>query len=147
TLRRHIASIHKGSYHKWCKTEDFLSMLPEDTHARKLDNDKKMQQTQVIDHFDVAEPRKIPVFYSDELFKEAAIEWLIATDQPIQAFEHPKFKNMIDVAASATNSVTLPNRKQAREVIVELFKDQMRRLKDRLNVRGFDFSPADCGIY
>ncbi|KAG1822260.1 hypothetical protein EV424DRAFT_1274081, partial [Suillus variegatus] len=45
--------------------------------------------------------------YVDSLFKQAAIEWLIATDQPIQAFEHPKFKEMIDVAAQATNGVKI----------------------------------------
>lgn len=55
--------------------------------------------------------------YSDKLFKSVAIEWLIATDQmrhhlsfpftailstvpqPIEAFDHPKFKEMIDVAS------------------------------------------------
>ncbi|KAF8868493.1 hypothetical protein BD779DRAFT_1460392, partial [Infundibulicybe gibba] len=138
TLQRHIASIHKGLYHKWCKAENFLSMLPEDACTRKLENqvekNQKMQQTQVIDHFNTVEPGEVPAFYSDELLKEAAIEWLIATDQPIQAFEHPKFKNMIDIVARATCGVVLPNRKQAREDIIRLFKDQMKRLRERLNV-------------
>ncbi|KAF8869629.1 hypothetical protein BD779DRAFT_1430607, partial [Infundibulicybe gibba] len=139
TLRRHIASIHKGPYHKWCKAENFLSMLPEDTRARKLElegleKNQKMQQTQVIDHFNAVEPGEAPVFYSDELIKEAAVEWLIATDQPIQAFEHPKFKNMIDIIARANRGIILPNRKQAREDIIQLFKDQMKRLRERLNV-------------
>ena len=38
------------------------------------------------------------LLYSDKLLQQAAIEWLVATDQPIQALEHPKFKEMIDVA-------------------------------------------------
>jgi len=54
--------------------------------------------------------------------------------QPIQAFEHPSFRNMIDIAARATNGVTIPNRKVTREEIMNMFKNQLTRLKERLNV-------------
>ncbi|KIK32026.1 hypothetical protein CY34DRAFT_102366, partial [Suillus luteus UH-Slu-Lm8-n1] len=49
--------------------------------------------------------------YSDQLFQKAAIEWLIATDQPIQALEHPRFKEMVDVASRATQGVKILGRK------------------------------------
>ncbi|KAG1853818.1 hypothetical protein C8R48DRAFT_610667, partial [Suillus tomentosus] len=56
--------------------------------------------------------------YSDKLFKQAAIEWLVAMDQPIQALEHLKFQEMIDIASQATNSVKIPSRKATRAEIM-----------------------------
>ncbi|KAF8805385.1 hypothetical protein BYT27DRAFT_7224981 [Phlegmacium glaucopus] len=49
--------------------------------------------------------------YTHKAFHQAAIEWLVATDQPIQALEHPKFKELVDLAARATNSVKIPGQK------------------------------------
>ncbi|KZP09480.1 hypothetical protein FIBSPDRAFT_759939, partial [Athelia psychrophila] len=54
--------------------------------------------------------------------------------QPIQAFEHLSFKRMIDVAARAVNGVVIPNRKATRAEIIDLFKCQLTRLKERLTV-------------
>jgi hypothetical protein len=56
-------------------------MLPEDTKSRKAEIKEKLQQTQVNDHFGKAQPEKKPEPYSDEFFKEAAIQWLVETDQ------------------------------------------------------------------
>lgn len=42
---------------------------------------------------------------------------------------------MINIAARATRGIKLPDRKQTREAIVKEFKNQMKRLKDRLSVR------------
>jgi hypothetical protein len=89
--------------------------------------------------------------YSDKLFHRTAIQWLTATDQvmcilclplirlspqpnysflqPIQALEHPKFKEMIDVASRATNGVDIPGRKATRGEIIRLFKDHLTNLK------------------
>ncbi|KAH9987894.1 hypothetical protein BJV77DRAFT_918932, partial [Russula vinacea] len=73
--------------------------------------------------------------YTDQSFCQAAIEWLIATDQPLCALEHPKFKEMIDIAARATNRVKLPGQKSTRaEIIRLLFKNHLTSLKSRLNV-------------
>lgn len=55
--------------------------------------------------------------------------------QPIQAFEHPSFKNMINIAARATNGVKIPDRRQTRQAIIDTFKRQLAALCDRLNVR------------
>ena len=54
--------------------------------------------------------------------------------QPLQALEHPAFHKMIDIAACATNGVTIPNRKATREEIMNMFRNQLTRLKERLNV-------------
>ena len=59
------------------------------THVLKMataiyfaNSDKeRLQQTQVNDHFEKAQPESKPEPYSDELFKEAAIQWLVETDQ------------------------------------------------------------------
>ncbi|KIJ97876.1 hypothetical protein K443DRAFT_104908, partial [Laccaria amethystina LaAM-08-1] len=60
--------------------------------------------------------------YSNALFREAAIEWLIATDQLIQALDHPHFKRMIDIAACATKGVKIPTCKATHKHIIKLFK-------------------------
>ena len=52
----------------------------------------------------------------------------------MQALEHPAFKNMIDIAARATKGVKIPNRAQTRSEIIKLFKRNMTRLRERLNV-------------
>ncbi|KZP31896.1 hypothetical protein FIBSPDRAFT_723521, partial [Athelia psychrophila] len=54
--------------------------------------------------------------------------------QPIAALEHPKFKDMIDIASRATNGVKIPNRKATRLAIIRMFKSQLSNLKKRLNV-------------
>jgi hypothetical protein len=57
-------------------------MIPEDAKMRRQEaiaNAK--EQTQVDDHFRQVKPEEKPVPYSDELFKEAVIQWLIETDQ------------------------------------------------------------------
>ena len=102
TLRRHMASKHKvpffylyslnhhlffikkkhqDLYRSWCTKNKFISMLPEDTKFCKLQIKEKLQQTQVNNHFKKAQPENKPEPYSDELFKEAAIQWLVETDQ------------------------------------------------------------------
>ncbi|KAG1758826.1 hypothetical protein EDD22DRAFT_783439, partial [Suillus occidentalis] len=64
--------------------------------------------------------------YSDKLFKQAAIEWLVATDQPIQALEHPKFKEMVDITSRATNGVKIPGSKATHAEIMRMFKNHLR---------------------
>jgi hypothetical protein len=56
-------------------------MLPEDTKTRKAEIKEKLEQTQVNDHFKKVQPESKPEPYSDELFREAAIQWLVETDQ------------------------------------------------------------------
>ncbi|KAI6094253.1 hypothetical protein EV401DRAFT_1799624, partial [Pisolithus croceorrhizus] len=46
-------------------------------------------------------PKEQEVQCSDSIFHEAAICWLINTDQSIYALQHPDFKAMIDIASCA----------------------------------------------
>ncbi|KAF8338598.1 hypothetical protein F5887DRAFT_889826 [Amanita rubescens] len=134
TLRQHMQSAHASLYRRWCKKTGFKSMLPEDTKARRAALlEETLRQTEVDEHFTKQKPEDRPQPYSDKLFEEVAIQWLIETDQPIQAFQHRTFKKMIDVAARATRGVNIPGGKRTREVIVKTFKEQMQALGERLN--------------
>ncbi|KAJ7593826.1 hypothetical protein C8J56DRAFT_776467, partial [Mycena floridula] len=139
TLRRHMARFHRAEYRRWCKRNNFLSMLSEDSKARKTAADPNatpppppQEQSHVDTHFPVLTEK--PVTYSDTLMEEAALEWLIETDQPICALEHPAFCRMMDIAAKATRGIALPNWKLTRERIISLFKKQMARLRDKFKV-------------
>ena len=54
--------------------------------------------------------------------------------QPIQALEHTKFKELIDIASHAKNGVKIPHRKITRGEIKQLFKEHITKLKTQLNV-------------
>ncbi|KAF8800066.1 hypothetical protein BYT27DRAFT_7012753, partial [Phlegmacium glaucopus] len=91
-------------YRKWCKQNNFESMLPKDTKARRATFlETTLRQSQVDSHFNPMKPEDKPKPYTNKLFKEAAIQWLIETDQPIQAFDHPAFQKMVETAAHATH--------------------------------------------
>ncbi|KAI9453639.1 hypothetical protein F5148DRAFT_985456 [Russula earlei] len=131
TLRQHMQSSHKAVYQKWAETNRFLSMLPKDAENRRKDAETNNQSC--LDPHPQEKPQNtIP--YTDELFRNAAIEWLMSTNQPIQAFKHPSFQNMIHVASHVTNGVKIPNRCQTRQAIIDTFKWQLTALHDRLNV-------------
>ena len=69
-------------YKKLAKRNNFNSMLPKDTQeCQKMLAATNLQQSAVDDHFELACPEDKPVLYADNLFHEAAIEWLIETNQ------------------------------------------------------------------
>ncbi|KAG1848409.1 hypothetical protein C8R48DRAFT_614931, partial [Suillus tomentosus] len=103
TCRRHVAYRHLDAYRKWCKANKFESMLALDVKERKnAAAVMSAQQGSLDPHLHEVQPGKHVLPYSDKLFREAAIEWLASTNQPIQAFDHPSFKKMIDTASRAT---------------------------------------------
>ncbi|KZP15903.1 hypothetical protein FIBSPDRAFT_749459, partial [Athelia psychrophila] len=132
TLRRHAESKFAGKYRKWAKDSNFISMLPSDVEDRKIK--AKITQRSLDEHLVHEKLSERVLSYTDQRFRSAAIEWLITTDQPIAALEHPKFKDMIDIASRATNGVKIPNRKATRLAIIRMFKSQLSNLKKRLNV-------------
>ncbi|KAJ6602898.1 hypothetical protein B0H10DRAFT_1822983 [Mycena sp. CBHHK59/15] len=79
--------------------------------------------------------KEVIITYSHELFREMPIEWLVATDQPIDALEHLKFVEMIEISARAKDGVRIPGRKSAREEILNTFQKRLDHLKAKLNVR------------
>jgi hypothetical protein len=57
-------------------------MIPEDAKARRQETNLNVkEQSQVIDHFMRIKPEDRPMPFSDGLFKDTAIQWLIETDQ------------------------------------------------------------------
>ena len=48
--------------------------------------------------------------------------------------DHPSFRKMIGIGSRATKGVIIPNRHTTRSEIIDLFKKQMAKLKDLLNV-------------
>ncbi|OJT04203.1 hypothetical protein TRAPUB_5111 [Trametes pubescens] len=132
TLRRHMQATHQAAYYTWTKANHFESMLPKDTLARR-EKHKLQEQTRLNAHLVEKPPPECIIKYTDAIYREAAIEWLLATDQPLRALEHPAFKNMIDIAARATDGVKILNCKQTRREIIRLFKKNMTQLREKLN--------------
>ncbi|KAH6915463.1 hypothetical protein BKA70DRAFT_1094076, partial [Coprinopsis sp. MPI-PUGE-AT-0042] len=130
TLRRHLEHKHKGAYNSWASKAGFESKLPSATKARR-EAAKPSTQTSLDSHLEKGE-RIIP--YSHDLFKEAALEWLITTDQPLQAFKYSSFQNMIDIASRAPNGVRIPSGADTRTSILNSFKKNVTDLRRRLNV-------------
>ncbi|KAG0700114.1 hypothetical protein DFH29DRAFT_807956, partial [Suillus ampliporus] len=94
-------------YIQWADTNKFASMLLRDTKHCKLDAAAD-SQAHLNAHLSEKKPKDHIVPYSDALFCEAAIEWLIETDQPIDALNHKSFRYMINTAARATNGIKIP---------------------------------------
>ncbi|KAG1789263.1 uncharacterized protein HD556DRAFT_1244079 [Suillus plorans] len=134
TLHRHAEAKFSGKYRKWAKEHSFESILPGNIKACK---DNAAQQNINV-HLTERKLAERVVSYLDKLFKQAAIEWLVATDQPIQALEHPKFKDMIDVTARTTNSIKIPGRKATHAEIMRTFKTHLMGLRSKLNVSKVD---------
>ncbi|KAI0264290.1 hypothetical protein BGY98DRAFT_890875, partial [Russula aff. rugulosa BPL654] len=126
-------------YRNWAKCTNFLSKLPGDVKMRKAAAE---EVTLTLDR-DLREkkPYEEVIRYSDKLFRQVAVEWLLnlrfhyLSLQPIQAFEHPKFKELIDVASCATSGINIPGRKATRAEIIRMFKNHLTMLKAQLKVR------------
>ena len=56
-------------------------MLPEDSKAHHTALLESLCQTNITKHFSEAKPEDKPSPYSDELFWQAAVQYLIKTDQ------------------------------------------------------------------
>ena len=128
-------------------------MLPKDAEQCCKD-DKAKSQASIDPHLSEMPRKEVIIPYSDNQFRKAAIEWIASTDQvckrfstllffsscvlqPIQALEHPSFQKMIQIAACATKPVNIPDHRQTRQGIINMFKQQLFSLRDnRLNVRG-----------
>ncbi|KIK15626.1 hypothetical protein PISMIDRAFT_38896, partial [Pisolithus microcarpus 441] len=43
--------------------------------------------------------------YSESIFRQATILWLIETDQPIHVLQHPTFQQMVEITSHARNGI------------------------------------------
>ena len=69
--------LYQDLYNAWCKDNKFNSKLPKAAKAAK----EKQRQTLLDGHLKEIPTSELVKPYSDSVFREAAIEWLIATDQ------------------------------------------------------------------
>jgi hypothetical protein len=127
TLWWHLESAHRAEYLKWVKENSFISMLPKDRKAQKS-NEKTSQQSQLNSHLQpMVSNEKVPD-YSDMWFHNAAIQWLVNTNQPIAALKHPSFQHIINVAVRTTNGVKILSQKTTQEAIINSLEEQMVKL-------------------
>ncbi|KAF8572545.1 hypothetical protein K439DRAFT_1317798, partial [Ramaria rubella] len=111
TLQWHIEANHQGAHGKWVpETPGTENKLPKHLNLEQLRMEgtrvtNDLPQSALTDHFGPAPPAGIVIPYSDERFKQASEGWFWGDLMPIQALEHPKFVEMIDVAAWAKNGV------------------------------------------
>ncbi|KIK26366.1 hypothetical protein PISMIDRAFT_61042, partial [Pisolithus microcarpus 441] len=109
TLRRHLQARHQGEYLKWSAANRFKSMLPNDAKQRCKEAISSMQsvlgrQSSLEGHLVERGPI---VQYSEAVFHEATVSWLIETDQPIHALQHPSFGRMVEIASRAKNGIRI----------------------------------------
>jgi len=71
--------FQKGKYRNWAKTIKFISKLPGDIKACKQEAEK-VNHTLDRDFTEKKMSERV-IRYSDKLFRQAAVEWLVATDQ------------------------------------------------------------------
>ncbi|KAG5335371.1 hypothetical protein C0989_001315 [Termitomyces sp. Mn162] len=101
-LQHHLEAHHSGKYQQWAQENSLDSKLLGDIKKCKVDAE---HMTQTLDHnLKEKKLKEWAVKYTHKEFHRAEIEWLVTTDQPVQALKHPKFKHMIDVALCATEA-------------------------------------------
>ncbi|OJT14236.1 hypothetical protein TRAPUB_9209 [Trametes pubescens] len=134
TLRRHMQAHHEGKYWAWCEANSFTSMLPKDSfewqeHAKV----SAQNQTHLNSVLQPLPPKEVIIPYTDAAFNEAAREWLIPTNKPVAALQHPSFQKMIHIAVRATNGIKIADLCNPRDGIMRAFKQQMTALRAKLN--------------
>ncbi|KAF9021100.1 hypothetical protein BDZ89DRAFT_957771, partial [Hymenopellis radicata] len=83
TRRRHLQKDHRPQYTQWCKESGFVSMLPEDTKARRTASTVQLEQGSLDGHLvkQAAVVKKPVIPYTIENYELASLRWLICTDQ------------------------------------------------------------------
>ncbi|KZV79029.1 hypothetical protein EXIGLDRAFT_575467, partial [Exidia glandulosa HHB12029] len=90
-------------YDAWCKENNFESKLPKVLLRQRQANDAANDAQQTLD----SHLQPMPEAYSESTFRAAVMEWLAATDQPLEAVEHPAFRRVINLACQARNGIKL----------------------------------------
>ncbi|KAF9017286.1 hypothetical protein BDZ89DRAFT_961256, partial [Hymenopellis radicata] len=125
-------------YTQWCKESGFVSMLPEDTKARRTASTVQLEQGSLDGHLvkQAAVVKKPVIPYTVENYELASLRWLICTDQSLRAFEEPTYLAMMELAKQAPRDkpLPIPSRKMTRKQILLLANDHLAELKKLFNV-------------
>ncbi|KAF6742591.1 hypothetical protein DFP72DRAFT_830399, partial [Ephemerocybe angulata] len=111
-------------YDKWCERTGFTTMLPKAVASKgcSIETQRPMPSKPSTATSFPIQPAPMSSSTVSALFQQAAEEWLIMTNQPIDALSHPKFHELIQVAAArATDGVTIPEKRAVRESIIRRF--------------------------
>jgi hypothetical protein len=73
--------LTQDSYNTWCEKNHFKSKLPKAIKAEAEADEATLRQTRLDGHLEDISHKERVVPYTDARFREAAIEWLVATDQ------------------------------------------------------------------
>jgi len=75
----------------------------------------------------------------------AMVHPMLTFSQPVQAFQHPKFHEMIAVASRAQTGVkvAIPTMKTTHVQIINMFQDHLLDVKKHLNV-SFISTSSEC---
>ncbi|KAJ7731335.1 hypothetical protein DFH07DRAFT_992045 [Mycena maculata] len=121
-LSRHLGKYHAPQYHRWATKNDFESRLEANVKARKAEaaEANKLEQQTLNPHL-----REKP----EHIYNTLGGFHSFLSTQPLGALEHPKFIEMINIVAQATNGVKIPSRKSTRDKIMALFNQQLSSLR------------------
>ncbi|KAJ7355966.1 hypothetical protein DFH08DRAFT_690918, partial [Mycena albidolilacea] len=143
-------------YHQWCAKTGFVSRLAADVKERKQAEvaaeaeAKRLHQQTLEPHLREKPERVVP--YSNQLWCNAALEWLIATDQACIPFFHitetvltdshsadfhaqsPQIQDNDRYRCLCDRRCHHPGMRSTREEIMKLFHEQMDKLRTRLHV-------------
>ena len=76
-----LVVISQGIYLNWAEKNQFQSMLPKDARRRRDVAAAADEQIRLDPYLKEPPPRERVTPYTDDLFRNAAIEWLVSTDQ------------------------------------------------------------------
>ncbi|KAF9063802.1 hypothetical protein BDP27DRAFT_1231538, partial [Rhodocollybia butyracea] len=113
-------------YYEWCKKNNFISKLLADRKSQQEAAEAGKSQS-TLDAAVIPLEKRTP--YSQHRMNEAIWTFIVDTNQALSVIERPSFRNMIDVASSAKEVITLPDHKVTRAGIMRMFFKRMGQLK------------------
>ncbi|KAI6112343.1 hypothetical protein EV401DRAFT_1867338, partial [Pisolithus croceorrhizus] len=115
----HLQACHQGEYLRWLAANAFKLMLPNDVkHMQSSVSRQSRLEGHLVE-------RGLIVQYSEAVFHEATVLWLIETDQPIHALQHPSFGRMIEIASHAKNGIRILSHRQTCQANINVFKTRL----------------------
>jgi len=105
-LQRYICPsllLTQGIYREWAEKNQFVSMLPKDVQERKDKVANAAKQCRLDSHLEEIPAQERVAPYTDHLFREATIEWLVSTDQ-VSVHLIFELRNMLETALFAADS-------------------------------------------
>ncbi|KAI5992739.1 hypothetical protein EDD15DRAFT_2118611, partial [Pisolithus albus] len=114
-------------YLEWAAANGFMLMLPKDAKWQHTEAASNLGRQPSLEGHLVEKDQIVQC--SESAFHQAAILWLIETDQPIHVLQQPTFQKMVEIASHARNGIKIPNCAQMRQAIIDVFKTSLLNLR------------------